>query len=1810
MGGVFAHVGKCARLNRKGTSHLECHRRRQLAFFVAAIFLAGLTAVGWTQRRFLAALVIHNSPSDAHFSTSHSRPQLAAAYGRLPLSFEVNTGQTDARARFVARGRGYSLFLTDSEAVLALKSPGAGNDPFQSSESGPSMAPRSKAPAVLRMSLLGANPNARISGLEEIPGKSNYFLGNDSRAWRKNVPNYRRVKYASVYPGVDLVYYGNAGRLEYDFVVAPGADPKSIAMGFSADGFVAVTRALRDGDFLRIDDGGDLILRGESGEVRFRKPVVYQDYDAKSRTGSRKFLSGRYVLTAQNRIAFGIPGYDKNLPLIIDPVLTYSGYLGSLGNDAATSVAVDSTGNAYITGTTTSLQFPTSAGAYQSVLHDGSACANSVCGDVFVTKLDPTGANVIYSTYLGGSGADVARALAIDASGDAYITGSTNSTDFPMANALQSNYGGGASDTFVTKVDPTGSALVYSTYLGGNDFDQGTDIAVDSSGNAYVVGGTQSANFAPPTAIRTCQGGGILDGFISKLNPTGSALVYSTCFGGSGSDQALGVAVNSGGTTYIVGSTSSANFPTSGRGYQRTLLGSQNAFVLQLNSTGGSILFSTFLGGNGSDAATGIALDAKNFAYVTGNTSSANFPVTNGAFQTTYGGAQDAFIAKLNLTASGLSTLVYSSYVGGSGSDTATGIAIDTGLNAYITGYTSSANFPVVNPVQASFAGGATDAFVFELNAQATGAVYSTYLGGGGAEDGNGLGGIAVDAQGNAYVVGSTNSTDFPAVTAFQASNAGGTDAFVSKIGALSTPLAGLTLQWPLPTLQDRSIFTENYSEFNLVGNHMYHTGLSFAAPMGTTVGAAAAGNVVMIQLNPPVGSICYDHGYGNTVFIQHTLSNGQSAYTQYSHLLTIDPTIQQQCGTANSQYQITCSVPIPVAALQTIGTVGHTACGYSSSGGVHLHLELKNFLALVSPQGPGISGYVNTPPDEYGLFNPLENLNSVTNFSRALPVVVTGTSPVNLLTGPGGANATAYRTISQVSPGVTLDARRIVTGATSTPACSSGWYEVANLNGSLFTDTFDTGTGQMLYGWICADKVSPAGSGNPPSPILHLSSSALTFNATQGGSSPSSQSVNVTNTGVGTLNFAASSDSAWLTVTPTSGTAPQSLQITSTVGTLAAGTYTGHITVTSAGAQGSPATVTVTFVVAAPPQPVLSVSPASLTFNATQGGANPTSQSVNVTNTGTGTLNFTASSDSTWLAVTPASGTAPQSLQITSTVGTLVAGNYVGHVTVTSSGAQGSPAMVTVTFVVASPPPPQPVLSVSPLTLTFNATQGGTNPTSQTANVTNTGTGTLNFTAASDSSWLTVTPASGTAPQALQVSATVGTLAAGTYTGHITVTSAGAQGSPTSVTVTFTVGLPSTPAAGGFFVRGSARANTSAATTVAQGWSGQPQQGDLLALYVWWNSATVGVSTVADNCGNTWISTPAQVDSVDNAQAQLFFVAGSKSCQSSPYVTVTFGSAVLSRMVMGDWAGVGVGATYYDAGGTSFQTATASPSSSLTTKNSSDLLIQVAAGNNSSDTFSSGGSFVTRQMNKGMVLADQTVSSTQTYSTNLTANSADNVLSGIFAFELTTAPAYPLQSSNTSATAATVSCSYPQSVKAGDLLAALVRWPTDNTVSVSVSDNINGAWLPAGSQAFETAGPHSSQLFYLPNSAAGTITITASPSNGASQALYIECTELTGMATANSLDGAPAIASAAKSGTSLSVGPVATTNANDVLILGCATNGGTRFTADTGFTNLQQLSLAVIEAKLVSSAGSYTQSCSGGAAYYTGTLAAFKQAH
>src|SRR6266849_713130 len=451
--------------------------------------------------------------------SGESRAKVAAAsYGKLPLRFEANQGQADLRVKFLSRGSGYTLFLTSTEAVLALQKPSltiaaiqryVGNTPGN----------RRTSSAVLRMKIGGANRIARIEGLESLPGKSSYFIGNDPAKWRTNVPTYAKVRYEGVYPGVDLVYYGNQGRLEYDFVIAPGTNPRTIRL--------VIVGAER----LEASARGDLVLNTGSGEVRLQKPVVYQE------SGNvRKEIAGRYVLRGKRQIGFEVATYDASKPLIIDPLLSYSTYLGGSGDDVGNAIAVDSSGNAYVTGFTGSTNFPTKSPT-QSASGGGF--------DAFVAKLDPTGSTLFYSTFLGGSADDAGNAIAVDGSGNAYVTGVTRSTNFPTKNALQSAVGG-ASDAFVAKLDPTGSTLVYSTFLGGSAADGGNAIAVDSSGNAYATGNTLSTNFPTKNPLQPASGG-VKDAFVAKLDPTGSTLIYSTFLGGSAQDSGSAIAVDSSG---------------------------------------------------------------------------------------------------------------------------------------------------------------------------------------------------------------------------------------------------------------------------------------------------------------------------------------------------------------------------------------------------------------------------------------------------------------------------------------------------------------------------------------------------------------------------------------------------------------------------------------------------------------------------------------------------------------------------------------------------------------------------------------------------------------------------------------------------------------------------------------------------------------------------------------------------------------------------------------------------------------------------------------------------------------------------------------------------------------------------------------------------------------------------------------------------------------------------------------------------------------------------------------------------------------
>ncbi len=911
--------------------------------------------------------------------------QVLDRYGKLPMSFEINEGQTDERVKFLSRGEGYELFLTRTDAVLSLREPRAFVDKFA--------APTAVEAAnvdqrrVIRLMMLGANLESEIQGEEELPGKVNYFVGADSANWRSNIKTYRRVNYKNIYPGVDLVYYGNQHQLEYDFIVQPKADPKTIR--FRVEG----------ADAISVNAKGDLSLRVKNGEVLLRKPFIYQITDQ----GSREEIPGQYVIKGRE-ISIKVKAYDSAKTLIVDPVLSYSTQLGAGGGESGNGIAIDSQGNAYITGSTDRSGFPTTAGALQS---------NSVIGGAFVSKLDATGTNLVYSTYLSGSAGSIGTSIAVDSSGNAYVAGHTTSTNFPLVNPLKtkSNFfkttdgtaqwnntntglngdvnavavaagapntiyagtlsggpykstdagttwqktptaglpGNGNFGVWSLAVDPSDPSIVYvgfvtgglfksinagatwssltlpvtsalvnsivfdpvtpsTIYLGsangvfksttsgsswtqqnnfglsgspnvralaidpttpttiyagtfGSGLFKSTDaaaswtamnsgmsgfpphniiaIAIDplNTSTVYAGHGTSQtglidkstnggASWSPVNSgvpnfeiralvvdrvttstvyaatsgggvIKTINGGsqwtaaqtglwgnnvltlvadpstpttlyagtsssfGELDGFVAQLNPTGSSLIFSTYLGGSQNDQAFGIALDSTGMLYVTGTTSSRNFPTlnAHKPAPNPSDTCTDGFVTKLNPAGGpSFVFSTYLGGASCENAYAIIVDAAGSSYVTGTTTSSNFPTAN-AFQPAISTPlnEDAYATKLN--ASG--ALVYSTYLGGNGSDAGHGIAVDSSGNAHIAGKTTSTNFPTANPIQSTYGGDLGDGFVTKLNSGGSGLIYSTYLGGSRFDIARG---IAVDTAGNAYVVGSADSIGFPLV--------------------------------------------------------------------------------------------------------------------------------------------------------------------------------------------------------------------------------------------------------------------------------------------------------------------------------------------------------------------------------------------------------------------------------------------------------------------------------------------------------------------------------------------------------------------------------------------------------------------------------------------------------------------------------------------------------------------------------------------------------------------------------------------------------------------------------------------------------------------------------------------------------------------------------------------------------------------------------------------------------------------------------------------------------------------------------------
>lgn len=704
------------------------HRSPSRAFFV-------LFAVA-----IVAAIVI---PAGAA-TLPPSKARLAQSYGKIPLSFEANQGQFDPAVKFVSRGHGYSLFLTPQEAVLGLTHGTADS-------------------AVLRWHVVGASHDALVSGEGMLEKKSNYFRGNDPAKWHAGVANFAEVRYESILPGVDLVYHGNQRQIEYDFVVAPGASPNDIGVQFSG------ARSMEIGPH------GELVLHTKDGDLVQNAPVVYQDID-----GTRRTVDGRYAIQSQNRIGFVIGDYDRSQPLVIDPTLAYSTYLGGNDLDEALAMAVDSSGNVYLTGLTVSPNFPGVT---------GSSLQPSPGGDYdgFVTKINSDGTAIVWSTYLGGTGGnEYGQSIAVDSSGSVYVAGSTNSLDFPgiSSSSLQSTYGGYWRDMFLVKLVPAGNSFVYSTYIGGNGDESAGNIVVDSSGGVYVSGQTGSTNFPGVTSssIQSSNAGGY-EGVLLHVNSGGTAIDWATYLGGSSDDNCGAMALDGSGDVYVVCSSSSATFT----GVNSSSLqpsnngGSDDMAIVEVDSTGSSVMAGTFFGGSDDDEAYGVGLDGSGNVYVAGTTFSTNFPgVTSGSFQPSNAGGYDVTLTKFN---SGLSSVIYSTYIGGSGDDYAEGLAVDAAGNCYVAGSTASTTFPGVDSssIQPANGGGSDDAFAFVMNPSGTGMVMSTFLGG---NDDDKAIGLAIDGSGGLYLTGVTASTNYPITSGVLQTTygGGGYDAFISKI--------------------------------------------------------------------------------------------------------------------------------------------------------------------------------------------------------------------------------------------------------------------------------------------------------------------------------------------------------------------------------------------------------------------------------------------------------------------------------------------------------------------------------------------------------------------------------------------------------------------------------------------------------------------------------------------------------------------------------------------------------------------------------------------------------------------------------------------------------------------------------------------------------------------------------------------------------------------------------------------------------------------------------------------------------------------
>jgi hypothetical protein len=1212
-------------------------------------------------------------------AASRSTVNVIKQYGRLPLAFEPASASND-QAKFLARGSGYALFLTNDEAVLELRG-------------------HSKARSIVRMELEGANAAPQFTALEQLPGKSNYFIGNDPKKWRTNVPQYRRVSEGNVYPGVNLVYYGTQGQLEYDFDVAPGANPSVIRLGF------------KGADRMHLDAQGELVLDTASGEVRLRKPVAYQEL-----AGSKQPVAVGYALTDKGSASFQVAKYDSRLPLVIDPILAYSTYLGGSNIDSGNAIAVAPDNTAFIAGGTFSSDFPT-----VHALQPNEGGGPDFSQDAFISKISSDGSTLLYSTYLGGENQDVANGIAVDAYGDAYVTGTTLSPHFPVTPGSFNTECGGdgrcgasfntngliVSNAFVTELNAAGSGIIYSGFLGEYENVHGEAIAVDANGNAYVTGETQ-ANIIPNVAIfpittdasnrafQTTFAGSATNptatnAFVTKIGAAGSTILYSSYLGGNTEDVGYGIAVDGSANAYVTGLTYSTNFPTTTGALQTTYGGAGDAFVAKVNTNGSgasSLAYSTYLGGSGLDQGNGIALDSSGDVYVTGLTNSATpgFTPPAGGYQPANAGEGDAFVAELNMSG-GIS---YFTYLGGSNADAGTGIAVDSNGNAYITGTTVSTNFPTAGAVfQPAYGGGNADSFVAKLGPLGptpTGAtlVYSSYLGGTNTELATG---IAVDTSGSAYVTGQTCSSDFPLANPLQAVPGGNCDAYIAKVSIL----AGIALNPAGLVFPAQSLNTTSQSQTVTLTN---------GDNKQTITSIAISGN------NPT--------DFAETT----TCPTGSSLAVGAACTITVSfsPTAS---GIREASLVITDTAP---GSPQVVNLSGNTSTVTLS----------KSSLSFGSQQVGGSS----SPQDV-----------TVTN---------SGNTPLTFssIAASGDFSETDNCTKTALQPTTTC-----VIQVTFTPSAP-----VSSIGAVTLTDT-GSGSPQeiLVYG---TGVLQPQAS---------LSAASLGFLAQSIGSASAAQQVTLSNTGNAPLNVSGVVTTGDFSQTNNCGSilsANGSCTINVTFTPSAAGNRTGTLTVTDNTGNVTGSTQTVQLSGIGQAVPVATLSTITLTFSGQAIGTTSAAQVVTLTNTGSAPLNIssmTSTGDFTEISNCPTSVAAGISCSISVTFTPVFSGNRFGSITITDN-ALSSPQTISLSGVGNA----TPVAFLPVGSLTFNSQLLGTPSTAQVATLSNTGSVSLAITkivATGDFSQSNNCGTSLAGGSTCSISVTFTPTAVGTRTGSITIT-------------------------------------------------------------------------------------------------------------------------------------------------------------------------------------------------------------------------------------------------------------------------------------------------------------------------------------------------------------------------------------------------------------------------------------------------------